>query len=75
MDVDGPYAAGLAETYADGKARVFPNEGGAVIVEFEVPEEIAALADLGDEFRFESGFGLEQSLEAWPQIAKRVIPR
>src|SRR5437660_5593645 len=35
--MDVPYAAGHAEAYAEGKTRVFPNEGGAVIVEFEVP--------------------------------------
>ena len=34
---------GSAEKYARGKATLFPNEGGAVILEVEVPTEIVDL--------------------------------
>jgi hypothetical protein len=73
VDAAGPFPFGTAEQYADGKAQAFPNEGGPAIVEVEVPEVIAALADLGGEFRFEPGYGLEELLRAWPQLPKRVV--
>jgi hypothetical protein len=39
-----------------------------------VPEAIARLADDGlSDIRFESGNGLEELLEAWPTISKRIL--
>jgi hypothetical protein len=73
VDTIGPFPFGTAEQYAAGKARAFPNEGGPAILEVEVPEDIAALADLGGEYRFEPGYGLEELLQAWPQLTKRVV--
>ena len=70
----GPVSVGTPGQYAAGKANLFPNEGGAAIVEIEVPEDIAKLGiDAGGEIRFEPGFGLEELLEAWPTIAKRLV--
>lgn len=43
-------------------------------VEIEVPDDIAALAiDAGGEIRFELGFGLEELLQGWPTITKKVM--
>jgi hypothetical protein len=69
-----PVSVGTAEQYAAGKARIFPSEGGPAIVEIEVPENIAVLGiDAGGEIRFEPGFGLEELLEAWAQLTKRIL--
>jgi hypothetical protein len=58
-----------------GKANAFPNEGGPVILEIEVPDEIVALADHdGGDVRFNSGWGLEELRAAWPTLAKRILP-
>ncbi|MBI3823065.1 MAG: hypothetical protein HY289_10360 [Planctomycetes bacterium] len=75
MYPDGtPPSVGTPEQYAAGKASLFPNEGGPAIVEIDVPTEIADLAiDAGGELRFEPGFGLEELLQAWPMIPKRVV--
>jgi hypothetical protein len=70
----GPYLTGSPEKVAEGKARLFPNEGGPVFLEIEVPEAIVRQADLGGEVRFEHGFGLKELLEAWPALLKRIIP-
>jgi hypothetical protein len=72
--VPGPFPYGTPESYAAGKANLFPTEGGPAIVEIEVPDDIAALAiDAGGEIRFEPGFGLEELLKGWPTITKKVI--
>ncbi len=69
-----PVSVGTAEQYAAGKATLFPNEGGPAIVEIEVPDDIVDLAiDAGGEIRFEPGFGLEELLQAWPTVTKRVV--
>lgn len=60
------------EVVAAGKARLFPDEGGPAIIEMDVPESIVRKAELGDEIRFEPGFGLEELLAAWPSISRRV---
>jgi hypothetical protein len=53
---------------------LFPDEGGPAILEFEVPEEIARLADdTGGELRFIPGFGLEELFQAWPSLPKRIV--
>ena len=72
--VGGPTSVGTPEQYAAGKAKHFPNEGGPVIVEIEVPADIIDLAiDAGGEIRFEPGFGLEELRQAWPRISKRMV--
>jgi hypothetical protein len=69
----GPFPVGTPERYAAAKARVFPNEGGPAIIEVEVPEDIADLAYLAGEYRFEAGFGLAELLRDWPILVKRVV--
>jgi hypothetical protein len=72
--ITGPYPYGSPEEVAKGKGRLFPNEGGPVILEIEVPEAIVRQADLGGEVRFEPGFGLEELLAAWPSLTRRILP-
>ena len=72
--IQGSYPYGSPEAAANGKAHLFPNEGGPVILEMEVPESIVRMADLGGEVRFEPGFGLEELLAAWPSLPKRILP-
>lgn len=72
---EGPFAVGTPEEYAARKANLFPNEGGSVILEIEVPTEIVALAsDVGGDVRFLPNWGLEELLQAWPTILKRILP-
>lgn len=72
--VGAPASVGTAEQYAVGKAKNFPSEGGVAVIEVEVPLPIADLAiDAGGEIRFEAGYGLEELLEAWPQLSKRIL--
>lgn len=53
---------------------IFPSEGGAAIVEIEVPQDIIDLAiDAGGEIRFEPGLGLDELLLAWPTLTKRIV--
>ncbi len=59
---------------ARNKNLLFPNEGGPVILEIEVPESLVGKADIGGEVRFEPGFGLEELLAAWPSLPKRILP-
>jgi len=66
-----PY--GSPEVVAAGKARLFPKEGGPAILEMDVPESIVRKADFAGEVRFHQGYGLEELLETWPTIAKRII--
>lgn len=71
--LEGPFATGNPEDCAHAKANLFPNEGGPVVVEIEVPQDIADLADLVSEVRFEPGYGLEELLGIWPTIPKRIL--
>jgi hypothetical protein len=67
-------SVGTPEAYAAGKAKQFPGEGGPKIVEIKVPEDILDLAiDAGGEIRFEPGFGLDELLQAWPDLTKRAV--
>jgi hypothetical protein len=68
------YSQGSPEVVARGKDQLFPNEGGPVILEIEVPEAIVLLADFVCEVRFEPRFGFDELLAAWPAIAKRILP-
>ena len=69
----GPYLQGDPAIIARGKSVLFPGEGGPVILEFAVSEDIAALADFVVEVRFMPGFGMEELLNIWPQLPKRLI--
>jgi hypothetical protein len=73
---EGPFWVGSPTRYAIWKAALFPEEGGPVLVEVEVPVEIIDMTggDLGGDIRFEPGFGLEELREVWPSLAKRIIP-
>jgi hypothetical protein len=65
---------GNPERVARGKAALFSGDGGAVILEIDVPEEIVRLSDdFGDEVRFLPGVGLEELLNAWDTLPKRLI--
>ena len=74
----GPFAFGTPEEYACRKAVLFPNEGGAVILRIEVPDDIVALAV--DEHlplsqgvvQFDKGMGLEALQQAWPTLTKSI---
>ena len=70
----GPYPYGSPEDMAIRKDRLFPKEGGPVLLEVEVPATIVRQADLEGEVRFEFGFGLKELLAAWPSLAKRILP-
>jgi hypothetical protein len=71
---DLPATMGLPATYAEGKARLFPNEGGPAILEVEVPESICRLTnDMGGDVRFVFGHGLKELLKAWPSLTKRIL--
>ena len=67
-----PY--GSPEVVAQGKARLFPDEGGPAIIEFDVPESLVRQAEIKGEVRFAPGYGLEELLAIWPLIAKKVVP-
>ena len=70
----GPFPMGRPEKYANGKARIFRDEGGPAVLEIDIPESIARLGlDAGGEIRFDWGFGLQELLDAWPLLTKRVI--
>jgi len=78
MYVDGgPYVFDSPEVYARGKARQFPNEGGAVILAVEIPEEIVNAADPllpieGGVVQFVEGFGIEELLSVWSALPKEI---
>jgi hypothetical protein len=71
---------GTPADYARGKAALFPEEYGAVILVVEVPDEIIAVAM--DEFfplsqgivQFDPGRGLEELQAAWPTLPKYLTP-
>lgn len=73
--VHGPYPLGAPDQYAAAKAVIFPDEGGPAILEIEIPTSLAALSiRAGGEFRFEHGCGLDELLEAWPSLPKKILP-
>lgn len=66
---------GTPEDYAHGKAKEFPEEGGPVILVLDVSQEIVLKA-VNDWFplsqgliQFDLGAGLDELIEAWPEIA------
>ena len=72
----GPFLFGMPEEYARGKAREFPDEGGAVILVLEVPDEIVHRAatewfPLSQGLvQFDPRAGLEELAAAWPALVK-----
>ena len=71
------YVFGSPEDYAMRKAALFPQEGGPAILELCVPESILNKASRmeSEEVRFALGRGLEELMEAWPTLEKKVISR
>jgi|SRR5258708_6893868 hypothetical protein len=75
----GPFPFGTPQDYACGKAAGFPNEGGAIILAVDVPDDIIALAADPVFFplskgivQFDEGAGLEELRTAWPLLSKQV---
>lgn len=76
-------AIGAPEQYARAKAGNFPNEGGPVILEVEVPgwivdilrtDPFAAMVVASGEVRFEPDLGLPELQREWPTLNKRIVP-
>lgn len=75
---------GTPEEYAQSKASNFPNEGGPVILEIDVPVEIVdsvredqyggSQATMSGEVRFDPTLGLSELCQAWPTLVKRILP-
>ena len=70
---EGPFPVGTPEFYASSKARLYPDEGGPAVLEFEVPVEIVRLALYVGDYRFDWEGGLAELLEAWPTLPKRIL--
>jgi hypothetical protein len=73
---------GSAAAYAQMKSVNFPNEGGPVILEIEVPvwivdvlrnDPFAAMVVSSGEVRFEPDLGLKELQQAWPTVSKRIV--
>lgn len=75
----GPFPLGKPAEYALAKSKIFPDEGGPVIVEVEVPDEIVSIA-VSPWFplsqgvvQFDEGAGLTELRDAWPTLSKQII--
>jgi hypothetical protein len=70
----GPFYFGTPAEYASGKDQQFANEGGPVILEIDVPDDIVAKAvtpwfPLSQGLvQFDPGCGLEELLSVWQTI-------
>lgn len=68
-----------AADYAYGKSRLFPDEGGPIIIELDVPEDVIEKAESpwlprsGGVIQFDPDNGLEELLDMWNNISKRLI--
>jgi len=76
----GPFPLGKPEEYAVAKAKIFPDEGGPVILEIVIPDEIVALA-VNTWFplsqgvvQFDADFGLAELQARWPEFLNEIIP-
>jgi hypothetical protein len=76
-------STGTPELAATNKHALFPDEGGPVILEVQVPawimailyaDPIAAGLARNGEIRFEAESGLNELLTEWHNLTKRVIP-
>lgn len=81
VDGEEDEAIGTPEQYARRKAALFPAEGLPVILEIGVPEWVMGvirgdpfMAEIavGGEVRFEPGYGLEELMQVWPTLTKRI---
>jgi hypothetical protein len=77
----GPFILLPPDDYAESKALQFPDEGGPVILEIVVPDDLVALAADDTYFplyqglvQFDLGHGLKELREAWPRLIKRIVP-
>jgi hypothetical protein len=72
----GPFHFGMPEDYARGKANEFPDEGGAVILILDVPDEVVERSatewfPLSQGLvQYDPGAGLEVLLAVWADVAK-----
>jgi hypothetical protein len=72
----GPFHFGMPDEYARGKAREFPDEGGAVILVLEVPDEVVHRSatewfPLSQGLvQFDPGAGLEELAAVWSEVAR-----
>src|SRR5262245_5063137 len=71
---EGPFPVATPPAYALGKANLFPDEGGSVILDVEVPPEIVAVAVNVGDMRLRPGDGLDGRHQAWPALPKRILP-
>jgi hypothetical protein len=77
----GPFYFGKPEDYAHGKAMEFPDEGGAVILVLDVPDEVVEKAATEwfplsqGVVQFDLGAGLEELLDVWSVVAKTALIR
>jgi hypothetical protein len=75
----GPFPFGTPTKYALGKAAGFPAEGGAAILEVDVPDEIIERATgpwlplSQGVVQFDIGYGIEELLAAWSTLPKQII--
>lgn len=72
----GPFHFGRPADYARGKAREFPNEGGAVILILDVPDEVVHQSatewfPLSQGLvQFDRGAGLEALTAIWSEVVR-----
>lgn len=75
---EGPFHFGNPETYARGKAKEYPDEGGPVVLAVDVPDEIVHRAvnawfPLSQGLvQFDPGAGLEELVAAWPTLTTEI---
>lgn len=70
---DDVYPLGSPEDYARRKSMNFPNEGGPVILEIEIDQDLLQLSMTEThDYQFELGYGMEELLAAWDNIPKRI---
>ena len=84
----GPYGFGQPNVCAKTKDKLFPDEGGPVILEVDLPDPLAndivgdtrnpfesgKASNFGDEINFDVGYGIERLVAVWRQLNKRILP-
>ena len=72
-DNEGPFPLGSPEFYARSKANNYPSEGGPVILEMDIPVDIARLSMTPTgEYQFDDGHGITELIAVWRTIEKRI---
>lgn len=76
----GPFPLGTPEKYARGKSLSFPDEGGPVILAFDIPDAVVELAVDEQYFplsqgivQFDEGKGLEELRAGWSTFKSWII--